>query len=304
MKYVLLTAAKNEEDYIEKTIKSVIDQTILPVKWIIISDGSKDRTDEIINGYTSKFSFIELIRSSAGDVRSFGSKAKAIMHGYPRLRDLEYDCIGNLDADISFNRDYYQNILIKFEQNKNLGIAGGVRFDFCDGTFRALPCASNSVGGPFQMFRKKCFEQVGGYSPLKYGGIDAAAEMTARMLGWKVQSFTDFKLYHHRCTGSWGGRTIKFRIRTGFKFYSLGYTALFTTLKFLKEIFRKPVIIGSLISIGAYFFAKFSGAEIQVSKELRKFIKKEQRQRMWVSFKRYQNLKEIIPIMILMQISC
>ena len=136
------------------------------------------------------------------------------------------------------------------------------------------------------MFRKNCFDQVGGYSPLKYGGIDAAAEITARMLGWKVHSFTKFKLYHHRCTGSWGGKSLKSRIRSGFEFYSLGYTALFITLKFLKEIFSKPIIVGSLISIGAYFWAKFGGAERQVSSELRDFLKKEQRQRMWASVKK------------------
>ena len=133
------------------------------------------------------------------------------------------------------------------------------------------------------MFRKECFQQVGGYLPLKYGGIDAVAEITARMLGWKVQSFNELKLYHHRCTGSWSGKTIKYRIRTGVKFYSLGYTSLFITLKFLKEIFRKPVIVGSLISIGSYYWAKFGGAEMQVSSELRDFLKKEQRQRIWAS---------------------
>ena len=281
--YILITAARNEDEFIERTIKSVINQTILPIKWIIVSDGSIDRTDEIVESYSSRFDFVKLMRSSGEQVRSFGSKAKAVMSAYNTLENLDFDYIGNLDADISFGSTYYENILNKFKQDEKLGVAGGVRFDFCDGSFRKLPCASNSVGGPFQMFRKNCFEQVGGYSALKYGGIDAVAEMTARMLGWKVQSFADFELYHHRCTGSWSGQTTKYRIRTGVKFYSLGYTSLFITLKFLKEIFRKPVIVGSLISIGAYFWAKFGRAEMQVSSELRDFLKKEQRQKMWAS---------------------
>ncbi len=284
-KYVLLTAAKNEEEFIEKTIKSVLNQTILPQQWIIVSDGSTDKTDEIVESYSSKHKFIKILRSSGEKVRSFGSKAKAVMYAYNNLGDIQFDYVGNLDADVSFNPDYYESILKIFEKDEKLGIAGGIRFDFCDGEFKELPCASNSVGGPFQLFRKECFEKVGGYSPLKYGGIDAAAEMTARMHGWKVRSFKEYKLFHHRCTGTWSGHSIKYRIRTGIKFYSLGYSSLFITLKFIKEITRKPIIIGSLLSIGSYFWAKFGGADLQVSKELKNFISKEQKQRMRAAFK-------------------
>lgn len=283
--YILITAARNEEAFIEKTIKSVIAQTILPLEWVIVSDGSTDKTDEIVESYCAKFEFIKLRRRSGEKIRSFGSKAKAVMFAYNTLENLDFEYIGNLDADMSFDSTYYENILNKFDQDEKLGVAGGVRFDFCDETFRRLPCASNSVGGPFQMFRKSCFEQVGGYSPLKYGGIDAAAEITARMLGWKVQSFTEFKLYHHRCTGSWGGKSLRNNFRIGVQFYSLGYYPLFITLKFLKEIFSKPIIIGSLLSIFGYLWAKIVGAEMQVSSELIDFLKKEQRQRMWYLLK-------------------
>jgi len=287
LKYVLITAARNEEDFIEKTIKSVINQTILPKTWIIVSDGSTDRTDEIVESYSSKFDFIKLMWSTGEKVRSFGSKAKAVMYAYNNLMNHDFEFIGNLDADISFDSTYYENIFNEFERDEKLGVAGGVRFDFCDGSFRRLPCASNSVGGPFQLFRRNCFDQVGGYSPLKYGGIDAAAEMTARMLGWKVQSFTEYKLYHHRCTGSWGGDTIKYRIRTGFKFYSLGYITLFITLKFLKETFRRPVIIGSLLSICAYFWATIFRFEKQISEDVIIFLRKEQKERL-KSFLRFR----------------
>jgi len=280
LNYLLITAARNEEAFIEKTIKSVIAQTNLPLKWIIVSDGSTDGTDEIIKCYSSKFDFISLMQCSGEKLRSFGSKAKAVMFAYDSVKHLDFEYIGNLDADISFDSNYYENILSKFKQDKNLGIAGGVRFDFCDNSFIKVSCALNSVGGPFQLFNRECFEQVGGYSPLKYGGVDAAAEIRARMLGWKVQSFPDYKLYHYRCTGSAGGKLINHKIHTGLKLYSLGYHPLFMILKYSKEISNKPIIRGSLLTISAFFWATIFRFEKQVSKDCINFLRKEQIERM------------------------
>ena len=102
LSYVLITPARNEEAYIEETIRSVISQTVLPKKWIIISDGSTDRTEEIIEKYIPQNPWIELIRMPERRDRQFAAKVHCFNAGYERIRDLPHDIIGSLDADISF----------------------------------------------------------------------------------------------------------------------------------------------------------------------------------------------------------
>ena len=124
--YVLVTPARNEETFIATTIEAVLAQTVLPVRWIIVSDGSTDRTDEIVAGYAKQHSFIRLLRRSAGETRSFSSKVNAFKMSDRELEGVQYEFVGNLDADVSFPRDYYENVLQRLQTSPKLGIAGGM----------------------------------------------------------------------------------------------------------------------------------------------------------------------------------
>ncbi len=279
-KYVLITAARNEEDYIEKTIRSVISQTVLPERWIIVSDGSTDRTDEIVLEYARTHRFIILLRTTVDSNRNFGSKAKAIAFGYQQLTGVGYDYIGNLDADVSFTSTYYENVIAKFKQNPKLGVAGGIRFDLHDGKFEEIICARNSVGGPFQFFRRECYEAIGGYLPLKYGGVDAVAEISARMFGWEVASFPELKVYHYRLTGTANGNLLQARYRCGIRDYLIGYHPLFQTFRALNRLKDKPAFIGSIFFLWGYLKAAFLRHKRPVSGEFVKYLRAEQRQRM------------------------
>jgi len=157
-KYVLITAAKNEQDYIEKTIQSVLHQTILPHKWIIVSDGSTDNTDSIVKKYMEKHDFIKLITRTGNENRNFGSKAMSVTTAYEHIKNIDFDFVGNVDADISFDSNYYENMLFKFKGNPKLGIVGGTRYDQHPHRFEKVKCAKNSVGGPF-LLRLTLFEQ-------------------------------------------------------------------------------------------------------------------------------------------------
>ena len=132
IKYALITPARNEEKFIEKTIQSVIGQTIQPQHWIIVNDNSTDHTGEIAQKYADAHDFIQVIHTTGDAKRNFGSKVKAVTYAFEQLADVEFDYIGNLDADISFDPDYYENILRKLEENPKLGLAGGTRFDLVD----------------------------------------------------------------------------------------------------------------------------------------------------------------------------
>ncbi|OGU32231.1 MAG: hypothetical protein A2057_04775 [Ignavibacteria bacterium GWA2_35_9] len=128
--YVLLTAAKNEENFIRQTIESIVSQKVLPVKWVIVSDASIDSTDDIIQHYTHKFNFIQYVRVTNQSIRDFSCKIFALNIGYEYLKDVVYDFIGILDADVTLSTIYYETILNKFLLDQKLGIAGGIIYDF------------------------------------------------------------------------------------------------------------------------------------------------------------------------------
>jgi glycosyltransferase involved in cell wall biosynthesis len=276
--YVLITPAKNEEKYIKKTLNSVISQTILPKRWVIVSDGSTDRTDEIVIDYCEKHDFIVLLRADARNTRNFGSKVLAFRAGVERLRQLEYDFIGNLDADVSFGYHYFESLLKKFHEDKKLGVGGGRVLELKKGVYKA-PFGSKrrSVPGAIQLFRRECYEDIGGYIPLTLGGEDGVAETMARMHEWNVESFSDLEVIHHRGKSFGVGCDIlRYRYRGGLRDYLMGYNPTFFLLKALTRIVEKPYIIGTLFRLTGYCWALARGYKKEVPLECISSIRKEQ----------------------------
>ena len=183
-KYVLITPARNEEAFIEKTLASMAAQTVLPQRWVIVDDGSTDQTAEIVQSYASRFGWIEVIRREPRTQRHFAGKVEAFNTGLDRLKSLDFEIIGNLDADLSFDRDYLEFLLRKFAEDSKLGVAGTPflenGYDSASDSFEG----ANHVAGGCQLFRRQCFEEIGGYVPNRAGGIDWVAVTTARMRGW------------------------------------------------------------------------------------------------------------------------
>ncbi len=291
--YVLITPAKNEEDYIAQTIESVINQSIKPEKWVIVSDDSTDRTDDIVQSYADKYDFICFVKTANQPNRNFSSKVAAFNFGYEQLNGLEYDFIGNLDADMKLGSDYYENILEKFRQNPKLGIAGGVRMDIINGKSVKMRSARNSVAGGLQLFRRECYEKVGGYQYLKFGGIDAVAEISARMYGWEVESFSDIIAHHLKPTGTAAQNVFKQKFRAGVQFYLIGYHPVLPIVRYTARLFTKPIIIGSLISLTGYFWAWFRHYERPVSDKFVEYLRTEQKLRikLWLSGHKDKSLR-------------
>lgn len=275
-KYVLITPARNEEAYIEKTIQAVISQTILPKKWIIVSDGSTDRTNEIVLEYQSRYKFLELVYVREDRGWNIGSKVKAIKAGYTRLHGTDYDFIGNLDADITFGSDYYERVLSKFSENAKLGIAGGMISELYKGKFEMLNYNLNSVAGAVQFFDRRCYEQIGGYLPMKYGGIDAVAEIMARMYCWETRSFKDIIAYHHRRIGMTIENVFYYKWRCGLRDYSFGTHPIFMVLKSLDRLREKPYFISGMLMLCGYMWEWIRKEKIAVPDEVASYVKKEQ----------------------------
>jgi glycosyltransferase involved in cell wall biosynthesis len=220
--YVLITAARNEERYIEKTIQSVIKQTITPLKWVIVSDRSTDRTDEIVQKYANEHEYIELLKIQGDGGRSFESQVRAINAGHQILKNLPYKYICNVDADVTFPGNYIEMILERFGKDERLGIAGGFIYEEVGGVFASIFSKRRYlVANAAQMFRRSCFENIGGYIELKYGSHDTWVNVMAWKLGWKVENIQEIMVYHHRPILSAVGRFYKSKWNDGLMDYKI-----------------------------------------------------------------------------------
>jgi glycosyltransferase involved in cell wall biosynthesis len=284
--YVLITAAHNEEKDIEKTIISVVSQSIRPMKWVIVNDRSTDRTDKIITQYQRDNEFIVLLTVTGDNNRNFGAQVRAINKGYDLVKQLDYDFIGNIDADISFDKNYFEQLLKVFEQNSRLGLTGGEIYEQYRGEFKPRPSNNpRSVPHAVQFFRRACFECVGGYKPFEYGGPDWYAEVTARMKGWYVQTTLGLPVFHHRPTLG-AEDFVRGSIRVGFLAYSFGSHPLFELLKSIKRMRGKPYVLRGLIGFGAFLWATCSRRKREASDEFVRYLRNEQSMRMRGSLKR------------------
>jgi len=276
MDYVLITAAKNEERYIEGTIKSVLAQNVLPKRWVIISDGSTDQTDQIVAKYTANQEFIKFTRRESKNYTGFASKVHALNLGYKLLNDLTYDFIGHLDADVSFDREYYEEILAKFRQNPALGLAGGFIFEQRNGRFQSRPFNSNkSVAGSIQLFRRNCYEAIRGFIPLEAGGEDWYAEVMARMKGWRVEAFPELRVFHHKPSKAARG-LLRDSLRQGIMDYSLGSHPLFELSKCIRRIRERPFLVVAFTRLVGFAWCYWRRQKRQVPFQFIRYIRREQ----------------------------
>lgn len=280
LSYVLITPARNEEDFLELTIQSVVRQTVRPLKWTIVSDGSTDRTDEIVNRYVTQHEWIEFVRMPERQERHFAGKVGCFNAGFARVRNLNYDIVGSLDADISFGEDYFEFLLQKFAADPNLGVAG-TPFSEGGATYDYRFSSRDHVSGACQLFRRGCFEAIGGYVPVEGGGIDVIAVLTARSKGWRTRTFTEMSCQHHRSMGSainsnrWA---INFKL--GQKGYRLGFHPVWQVFRSLYQMTRKPYISGGSALFLGYFWSMIRREKRPISNDIVRFQQRDQMQRL------------------------
>ena len=283
--YVLITPARNEEAFIELTIKSVIAQTVRPAKWVIVSDGSTDRTDDIVKRYASEYAWIELVRMPERMERHFAGKVHAFNAGYERARDIEHAFLGSLDADISFDTDYFAFLIERFAAEPNLGVAG-TPFAEDGKTYDYRYASVDHVSGACQLFRRMCFEAIGGYVPLKEGGVDLVAVTTARLKGWKTRTFMEKTCTHHRKTQSSKHASVKRLFKSGYHDYLMGSSVIWQALRAIRHVRETPVVTGAAALFCGYMWALLSRANQPVSWEFIAFRRREQRERLHALFRK------------------
>lgn len=277
MNYVLITAARNEQALIEHTLRSVTRQTVAPLRWVILDDGSTDETAAMVQQYASQYAWIQLVSRPPRQERSFAGKAAAVNLALASMRDLDFQVVGNLDADVSFDADYVEFILQRFAEDARLGVAGtpfteANDYDSARDSFEG----EHYVAGPFQLFRRQCFEEIGGYVPNPAGGVDWIAVMTARMRGWTVRAFPQKRFHHHRSMGTAQRGAIAAAFSYGEKDYYLGGSPLWQAFRGAYRMTKRPFVVGGAALLAGYTWAAVRRTPRAVSDELMMFHRRDQ----------------------------
>lgn len=286
-----MTAAHNEEKFIEKTITSILSQSVRPQTWVIVSDNSTDRTDEIVENYSGQYDFIRFLRVTRPPGRSFGSKGIALQRGSKLLGELAFEFIGNIDADISVDPSYFEELIRHFERDPKLGLAAGFIYEEKAGKFRSR--RSNrvySVPHAAQLVRRECYEAIGGYAVFRYGGEDWHAQTQARMSGWRVEAIPVLSIFHHRPTGT-GTNLLRDKFRQGRVDYSFGSDPLFEIFKCLERLLERPLFICGITRLAGFFWSHVCRDTRPVSDEYVAFMRTDQRLRVLSLFRKFWAVK-------------
>ena len=278
--YVVITPARNEAAFIELTLRSMVAQTKRPLKWIIVSDGSTDSTDEIVQRYAADSPWIELVRTPERAERHFAGKVLAFNAGYARLKDLDYQVIASVDADISFDPDYFQFLLEKLSDDPLLGLTGTPFQELSGRVYDYRFVSVEHVSGACQVFRRECFEAIGGYVPVKGGSIDHIAVISSRMKGWKTRTYTEKVCLHHRALGTAQQKALSSKFKYGIKDYVIGNHPLWELFRSTYQMTLPPVCLGGLALGAGYLWAMLRRIDRPVPPELVAFHQREQMQRL------------------------
>jgi biofilm PGA synthesis N-glycosyltransferase PgaC len=278
-KYIVITPVRDEEKYLPFTIESMIKQTILPLEWVIVDDGSKDNTAQIIDEYARDYPWIRAVHRTDRGFRKWGGGIiEAFYFGYDALTCNDWDFMCKLDGDLSFKSTYFESAMQRFKEDPRLGIGGGVLYHL-DGE-KKIPETHPlfHVRGGVKIFRRACWDAIGG---LWIGpGSDTVDEVKGNMLGWKSMSFLDLQLQHHRWTGEsfgrWGGI-----VKDGKTDYVSGYHPLFFTAKIVSRLRRRPIVLGSFAMLYGYLSAWLHRTPRVNDPELIRYIRRQQLARLY-----------------------
>jgi len=290
--YVVISPVRNEAQHLERTIQSVIQQTVRPVRWFIVNDGSTDETPAIIERYASQYPWIvpvdrtDLDRArETGAPESKGSRGRrardakeieAFYAGYEKLADSDWEFLVKLDGDLSFEADYFEKCFAEFEADPRLGIGGGAICHPVKGQLEVETTPKFHVRGATKIYRRGCWEQIGGM--LRGAGWDTLDEVKANMLGWSTRTFSNLKVAHHRATGSANG-VWQNAVKVGAWSYISGYHPLYVLARCGRWSLEKPYIVGAVGLFYGYFNGYFRRTP-RADKQLIRYVRSQQVRRL------------------------
>lgn len=256
--YVIISPVKDEERYILATLQAVLNQTIKPLLWIVVDDGSRDNTLAILSSHIIGHEWIRIVRVERDSKRQPGSAViNAFNIGLRSISDILYDIVVKLDCDVDFDSGYFQALIEKFEEDDRLGIASGLCTEKKGVAWYPSSGPPYHAVGACKMVRRKCFEVIGGFIPAR--GWDTVDEIRAQMAGWRTCHFTDVPFRHLKPEGS-GIGFVRTSAMHGEIYYLTGGGVAFLLLKVVKRIFiGKPLLIGGVVVLWGFLQAWGTG---------------------------------------------
>ncbi len=270
MNLYIVIPVHNEEALLPLCLQSIVAQSITPTKVIVVNDASTDSTQDIIDQFTAKHSFIKSVYNNSEKNHQPGSKViSAFYEGFKTL-DTNFNFIGKFDADIILPPDYFEKVLALFASNEKTGIAGGNLYieDGDNWKFEAIS-KKTKVRGPIKLYRKECFEAIGGLK--KAIGWDTVDELLAQYHGWQIKTDTSLHVKHLKPTGKAYSKNSKHK--QGEAFYRMRYGFWLTFIASAKLASKKKSLAFFINSIKGYFKAKSAKLEFIVSEKEGKFIR-------------------------------
>ena len=281
--YVVVSPVRDEEQYIETTLQSMVSQTVKPARWIVVDDGSADRTAEIVERYTREHSWISLVRLPRQARRNVGSPVvRAFNTGFEQLEQGAFDFVVKLDCDLRIPPEYFERLLQRFEKDHKLGIASGVYRELQGTAWQPVPMPDYHAAGACKVIRARCFEEIGGFVVSR--GWDTVDEIRAQTLGWRTLHFPDLAFDHLKPEGSSRGSSYTSRLH-GEVYYLTGGSLSFFLLKVTHRILAgKPPLLAGLMLLAGYVKPLILGKKRLVTKAEALFYKRTLQKRVWNKF--------------------
>lgn len=277
MNYYIVIPCYNEEKFIALTLKSLAEQTVLPKKIVIVNDNSTDKTEEIINNFAKKHSWITVVNTTSNAIHLPGSKVIQAFHKGFEILDTDYDIIVKLDADLILPHNYFETIISHFKSDDTIGMAGGFAYIEKNGNWILENLTDKDhIRGAFKAYRKECFLQIGNLKPAM--GWDTVDELLCKFYDWKVITDKNLKVKHLKPTGANYDKNARYK--QGEAFYTLGYGFLITAIASVKLALmkKKPLLFFDYIK--GFWKAKMAKTPLLVTNEQAKFIRKYRLQKM------------------------
>ena len=271
MNYQIIIPAHNEEQFIGLTLDSLVNQTILPSKIIVVDDNSTDTTSEIVQSYFGKHPYISLVNKKSEAIHLPGSKVIQAFHEGEKYVDTNYNIIVKVDADLIFPTNYFETIIKHFQSDESIGMVGGFAYIEKNGDWILENLTDKDhIRGAFKAYRKATFKQIGGLKPAM--GWDTVDELLCKFYNWKVVTDASLKVKHLKPTGANYNKTARYK--QGEAFYTLGYGFIITAIASAKLSFmkKKPLLFFDYIQ--GFLKAKSAKKPLMVTEEQAKFIQK------------------------------
>lgn len=278
--YVVISPVKDEERHLGETLRTMTEQTHRPARWVIVDDGSSDRSAEMAEASARDHDWIRVVRLPKRTERQPGSPVVlAFQAGYETIGDLAFDFVVKLDCDLRLPATYFEQLLDRFEADPKLGIASGVYREWNGSDWVPVEMPEYHAAGACKVIRAECWQQIGGFVASR--GWDTVDEIRAQYRGWRTCHFPDLTFDHLRAEGSSRGPLYTSRLH-GEVYYLTGGPLLFFAVKcFHRMLTGQPVLLSGLMLIAGYLKPLFAGQARLVSRDEARLYRKTMNQRIW-----------------------